>query len=104
MGDYGYDDMSHKFDTNFDIIKVMPPATILMKDPIWEGNNDVDWETVSVDTKVYIKDFSSSKWEPRYFAGVDESGKIRVWANGATSFSAYGSIAVDKSNIKLAEE
>ena len=47
----------------------------------------VDWSKVPVDTKVYVRDSDSDPWKPRYFAKF-EDGKIFVWINGATSFSA----------------
>lgn len=46
----------------------------------------VDWSKVPVDTKVYVRDYDSDTWKPRYFAKF-EDGKIFAWTNGATSFS-----------------
>lgn len=49
----------------------------------------VDWSKVPVDTKIYVRDFGGEHWLPRYFARF-EDGKIYVWGNGKTSFSANG--------------
>lgn len=46
----------------------------------------VDWSNVAVDTKVYVRDYDSDPWKPRYFAKF-EDGKIFTWTDGATSFS-----------------
>lgn len=64
----------------------------------------VDWSNVAVDTKVYVRDFDSEPWKPRYFAKF-EDGKIVTWKYGATSFSAYDIDNVSKWNQgKLAED
>ena len=64
----------------------------------------VDWSKVPVDTKVYVRDFGSEDWRPRYFARF-EHGKIFTWVNGATSFSAKGFDAVAWwDQVKLAED
>ena len=46
----------------------------------------VDWSNVAVDTKVYVRDYDSDPWKPRYFPKF-EDGKIFTWTDGATSFS-----------------
>lgn len=47
----------------------------------------VDWSNVEVDTPIYVRDFVSEDWLPRYFAKY-EKNKVFTWAWGATSFSA----------------
>lgn len=49
----------------------------------------VDWSKVPVDTKVFVRDYDSESWYPRYFARFKNEG-IFTWTNGATSFSAKG--------------
>lgn len=47
----------------------------------------VDWSNVAVDTKVYIRDYDSQPWRPRYFAKF-ENGRIYTWNDGRSSFTA----------------
>lgn len=64
----------------------------------------VDWSKVPVDTKVYVRDFDSETWHPRYFARF-EDGKIFAWTAGTTSFSSDNFDNVTSWNQgKLAED
>lgn len=64
----------------------------------------VDWSKVPVDTKVFIRDYDSQPWRPRYFAKF-ENGKIYTWNNGRSSFTALEPRATSWWNQgKLAEE
>jgi len=47
----------------------------------------VDWSKIEVDTKVYVKDYISDNWKPRYFAKY-ENGIFCAWKQGTTSWSA----------------
>lgn len=60
----------------------------------------VDWSTVEVDTKIYVKDYADDKWLPRYFSKY-ENGKVFTFTNGCTSWSAERS--VEWRYAKLAE-
>ena len=65
---------------------------------------EVDWSKVPIDTPVLVsnnKDF----WYNRYFAGVDNEGKIFVFPDGRTSWSnaSLGRMGVSYKYIKLAE-
>lgn len=64
----------------------------------------VDWSKVPVDTKVFIRDYDSQPWRPRYFAKF-ENGKIYTWNDGRSSFTALEPRATSWWNQgKLAEE
>lgn len=61
---------------------------------VMEYKPHIDWSKVPVDTKIWVRNANGSihgsgKWYKRYFAGY-KNGKIYVWANGATSYSAEG--------------
>lgn len=47
----------------------------------------VDWSKVPVDTKVFVRDYDSQPWRPRYFAKF-ENGKIYTWNDGRSSFTS----------------
>lgn len=65
---------------------------------------EVDWSKVLVDTKIYVKDSEKEKWHRRYFAKY-ENGKVYVWNDGLTSWSAYDeNCVVSWKYAKLAEE
>ena len=71
-------------------------------DVIWErGGKSVDWNTISVDTLILVRNYDDEDWIPAYFAEyVDDS--IYVWADGTTSITA-----IDKESwchAKLYEE
>ena len=48
-----------------------------------------DWSKVEVDTKVLVRN-RIGRWYRRYFARCEQD-KVYVYANGATSWSDYGS-------------
>lgn len=48
---------------------------------------EVDWSKVKVDTPILVKDILKSEWIKRYFAKY-ENGKVYVWKEGKTSWSA----------------
>lgn len=61
---------------------------------VMEYKPSIDWSKVPVDTKIWVRNANGSvhdsgKWYKRYFAGY-KNGKIYVWVNGATSYSAEG--------------
>ena len=64
----------------------------------------VDWRKVPVDTKVFIRDYDSQPWRPRYFAKF-ENGRIYTWSDGRSSFTALKPGATSWWNQgKLAED
>lgn len=65
---------------------------------------EVDWSKVKVDTPVLVKDYKDSEiWIRRYFSKF-EDGKVYVWSNGATSWTADNEYGVTSWNYaKLAE-
>lgn len=48
---------------------------------------EVDWSKVMVDTPILVKDILKSEWIKRYFAKY-ENGRVYVWKEGKTSWSA----------------
>lgn len=48
---------------------------------------EVDWSKVKVDTPILVKDILKSEWIKRYFAKY-ENGRVYVWKEGKTSWSA----------------
>lgn len=68
------------------------------KDPA----ENVDWSKVPVDTPVLVRDYETDKWNPRYFAGINEDGNIIAFDSGATSWSDDGeNLTVDWKQAKL---
>lgn len=64
----------------------------------------VDWSKVPVDTKVFVRDYDSQPWGPRYFAKF-ENGKIYTWNDGRSSFTSLEPRTTSWWNqVKLAEE
>lgn len=52
-----------------------------------EHVEQVDWSKVKVDTPILVKDILKSEWIKRYFAKY-ENGRVYVWKEGKTSWSA----------------
>ena len=48
---------------------------------------EIDWNKVKVDTPILVKDKENEEWKKRHFAKY-EDGRIHVWNNGSTSWSA----------------
>ena len=49
---------------------------------------EIDWSKVKVDTPVLVKNIENEEWKKRHFAKY-ENGRVHVWNNGSTSWSAY---------------
>ena len=47
---------------------------------------EVDWRNIPIDTPVLVSD-NGEKWYRRYFAGVDDKGRLFMFPNGRTSWS-----------------
>lgn len=64
---------------------------------------EVDWSKVEVDTPILVKDILKSEWIKRYFAKY-ENGRVYVWKEGKTSWSAVNELDVNSwKYAKLAE-
>lgn len=63
----------------------------------------VDWSKVAVDTPIFVRDYETVDWTPRYFARY-ENGKIFAWKDGTTSFTNQGERPIEWAYAKLAEE
>lgn len=48
---------------------------------------EIDWSKIEVDTPVLVKDRENDEWKKRHFAKY-EHGRVYVWNNGSTSWSA----------------
>ena len=49
---------------------------------------EIDWSKIEVDTPVLVKNIENEEWKKRHFAKY-ENGRVHVWNNGSTSWSAY---------------
>lgn len=69
-----------------------------------EYKEEVDWSKVLIDTPVLVS-VGGDFWLNRYFAGVDDKGRLFMFPNGRTSWSntGYGRMPVPSKYIKLAE-
>ena len=61
---------------------------------------EIDWSKIEVDTPVLVKDRENEEWKKRHFAKY-EYGRVYVWNNGSTSWSACR--MYDYKYAKLAE-
>ena len=48
---------------------------------------EIDWSKVKVDTPILVKNLENEEWKKRHFAKY-EFGRVYVWNNGSTSWSA----------------
>ena len=67
----------------------------------YEGEPEIDWPQVAVDTPILVKDSEDEPWYKKYFAKY-EDGKVRAWNNGNTSWT--GTCTISWKFAKLAEE
>ena len=61
---------------------------------------EIDWSKIEVNTPVLVKDKENEEWKKRHFAKY-EFGRVYVWNNGSTSWSACH--MYDYKYAKLAE-
>lgn len=69
-----------------------------------EPKYEIDWASVPVDTPVIIKGIKSNR---RYFSRILPDGRISIFSNGRTSWSAQGmapEVSCSKSDVVLARE
>lgn len=69
---------------------------------IGEKLNIIDWSTIEVDTKIRVRDRENDIWRRRYFAYY-ENGKVYVYCNGKTSWSAWNNNGLGTTSYKFAE-
>lgn len=56
-------------------------------DVIWERDGEtVDWDIVSVDTPILVRDYDDEAWIPAYFAEYSND-IVYVWEDGGTSIT-----------------
>ncbi len=62
--------------------------------PAWdiENNYRVKSPKLQVDTKLLVKDKTTSKWKKRHFSHFDENDLIYCWLGGGTSWSQTDTI------------
>ena len=48
---------------------------------------EIDWSKIKIDTPVLVKNKENEEWKKRHFAKY-EFGRVHVWNNGSTSWSA----------------
>ena len=51
-----------------------------------DEKQEIDWEKVPVDTKIWVKNSHDPIWIPRHFAEY-KHGKVHAWLKGKTSFT-----------------
>ena len=69
-----------------------------------EQRYEIDWASVPVDTPVIIKGIKSNR---RYFSRILPDGRISIFSNGRTSWSAQEmtpEVSCSKSDVVLARE
>ena len=50
--------------------------------------NTVDWSKVPIDTPILVRDADNESWRKGHFAGISVTGKVGIFYNGGTSWSA----------------
>ena len=84
-----------EFENEWSIVKVfnykvygLSPMLNKPENLIWERKKEeeVDWNTVPVDTSVLVRDYEDEDWIPAHFAKYDY-GVVSVWEDGGTSFT-----------------
>ena len=63
---------------------------------------EVDWSKVEVDTPILVRTVEGAEWFKRHFAKY-EDGRVFVWNNGKTSWTAHDKLMTDWNYAKLAE-
>lgn len=54
-----------------------------------EGEPEVDWSKVEVDTPILVRHSEKAEWIRRYFAKY-ENGLVYAWGSGLTSWTTHG--------------
>lgn len=48
----------------------------------------VDWSKIPIDTPILVRDADNESWRKGHFAGISVTGKVGIFYNGGTSWSA----------------
>lgn len=84
-----------EFENEWSIVKVfnykvygLSPMLNKPENLIWERKKEeeVDWNTVPVDTPILVRDDEDDIWIPAYFAEYNND-VVYVWEDGGTSFT-----------------
>ena len=49
---------------------------------------EVDWSKIPIDTPILVRDADNESWRKGHFAGISVTGKVGIFYNGGTSWSA----------------
>ena len=74
----------------------------LMKEYEESKEPEIDWSKVEVDTPILVRTVEGAEWFKRHFAKY-EDGRVFVWNNGKTSWTAHDELMTDWNYAKLAE-
>ena len=89
--------------TNTGCVKCQLYRTIwLLEDYEEPKEPEVDWSKVEVDTPILVRTVEGAEWFKRHFAKY-EGGRVFVWNNGKTSWTAHDELMTDWNYAKLAE-
>ena len=89
--------------TNTSCVKCHLYRTIwLLEDYEEPKEPEVDWSKVEVDTPILVRTVEGAEWFKRHFAKY-EGGRVFVWNNGKTSWTAHDELMTDWNYAKLAE-
>lgn len=89
--------------TNTSCVKCHLYRTIwLLEDYEEPKEPEVDWSKVEVDTPILVRTVEGTEWFKRHFAKY-EDGRVFVWNNGKTSWTAHDELMTDWNYAKLAE-
>ena len=81
----------------------MIQAIWLLEDYEEPKEPEVDWSKVEVDTPILVRTVEGAEWFKRHFAKY-EDGRVFVWNNGKTSWTAHDELMTDWNYAKLAEK
>ena len=81
----------------------MIQAIWLLEDYEEPKEPEVDWSKVEVDTPILVRTVEGAEWFKRHFAKY-EGGRVFVWNNGKTSWTAHDELMTDWNYAKLAEK
>ena len=58
----------------------------------YEGESEIDWSQVAVDTPILVRDYKNETWFKRHFAKYEDD-KVYAWCDGKTSWTKDNVIA-----------
>lgn len=65
------------------------------------NENNVDWDSVPVDTKVIVTGLDGSEWKCHFYKKVSNNS-ILAFIDGKTSWTANDVVEIDTNNVRLA--